>query len=484
MKNINNYLLILILFTFVSCSGLQSYYSKLEKCMTNSGYEQAQSLVSQSKKFYGPKNEFLYYLDLGLMQHVSKNYQESNATFEQAKQIYSQNYTKSISAGAFSLFANDNVITYYGTVYEMAYVNVFCALNYILQGKNNEAVVEARQFDNLLKKQNADTHGKAFYTDDPFIRYFMGLVYENAGYFNDAVISYKLALKNYNTNIYTNENVQKTSNSGYNLPAPKDLIYSLYNLYVKLGFSKEAIELKEKYKVSQTNKQENYGELIIINYNGLSPKKVDDIIELSFYKAWPYFESTKVSTYEQEQAEKVRAAVTAGFADDYIKIAFPKYERYNNKISSFIVEEISNENISQYNSYEVCDIGTLLISALQKENLAIYSKTIARAVGRYVLAKVVTDQVKQQEKNDDNTLSVLTNSILNITNSLLENADKRSWKTLPETINMSRIYLSKGTHTLNIKYLSSSKTVVYEEQIVVEIENNKKNFVITKSFRN
>ena len=438
--------------------------------------EQAKNLISSSKKSYGTKNEFLYYVDLGLMQHISKNYSDSNNSFEQAKKIYNENYTKSISAGAFSLFANDNVIPYYGNPYEIAYVNVFCALNYILQEQNNEAVVEARQFDNLLKKQIVDSNNKAFYTDDPFVRYFMGIVYENAGYYNDAIISYKLALKAYNSN----RNV-------YSLPAPKDLIYSLYNLYTKLGFSQEATELKRQYQIIEQPKQENSGELIIVNYNGLSPRKVDDIIEMSFYRAWPYFASVKVESYEQEQAEKVRAAVRAGFSDDYIKIAFPRYERYNNQISSFVIEEVNfdkSTTSSDYKSYKACDIGSLMISALQRENLAIYSKTIARAVGRYVLAKVVTNQIRQQESKNDHTFSILANSILNITNSLLEKSDKRSWRTLPEQINMSRIYLKEGIHTLNIKYLDSFGTNVYTEQIVVHIKQNEKTFVITKSFKN
>ena len=487
-----NYLLILIFFIFTSCAGLQNYYSKLEKYMINENYNKAQKLVTDSKNIYGNKNEFLYYADLGLLYHLSNKYQQSNANFEIAKKIYEENYTKSISLGVFSLFANDNVVPYYGHYYEIAYVNIFCALNYILQGQDKEAVVEAKQIDNLFKKINADTFGKTFYNDDPFIRYFMGLVYENAGYYNDALISYKLALRNYDKSIYSKETFKNKNNCGYNLPVPTDLIQSLYDLYIYLGFSQEASNLKEKFNIHFKEKTQNYGELIIVNYNGLSPKKVDNIIELSFYKAWPYFNSTKISSKEQEQAEKVRAAVQAGFSDDYIKIAFPKYERYQNKISSFIVEEkIFEENNKTKTfkqnigySYVAGDIGTLLINALQDENLAIYSKTIARAVGRYVLSKVVVEQVNQQESKSNNTLSFLTNSILNIANSMLEKADTRSWKTLPETINMSKIFLPEGHHNLTIKYLTSSKLVVYEEHISVDIIKNKKTFVVTKSFRN
>ena len=146
------YLLFFLPVLVVSCSGLNNYYSKLETLMTKEKYSDAQSFVDNSKKAYGNKNQLLYYLDLGLTRHLSKNYAESNSAFEQAKQVYSQNYTESISAGVFSIFSNDTVIPYYGQPYEMAYASVFCALNYILQGYDNEAVVEARQIDNLFKK--------------------------------------------------------------------------------------------------------------------------------------------------------------------------------------------------------------------------------------------------------------------------------------------------------------------------------------------
>ncbi len=482
--------LISIISLFVSCAGIQSYYGKLEKFITVKNYNEASELIKSSKNSYGNKSEFLYYLDLGLTQHLAKNYAQSNETFEQAKKIYDSNYTKSISAGAFSLFANDNIIPYYGHPYEAAYVNVFCALNYILQGLDNEAVVEARQIDNLFKKINADSYAKAFYNDDPFIRYFMGLVYENAGYYNDAVISYKAALKNYNTNSYSQSADYKyNKNIGYNLTVPKDLIFGLYDVYVLTGFSSEAEALKNKFPSLFSNRivpGKNYGELIIINYNGLSPKKIDNIIELSFYKALPYFNAETVDSPEKEQVEKVNSAIRAGFSNDYIKIAFPEYKRYTNKVDSFVVEDI-NETIknsygSLYESAAVADIGTLMINSLQKENLAIYSKTIARAVGRYVLAKVVADQVRQHEnEKTGGWLGVLTQAALNVANSLLEKSDKRSWRSLPDTINMARLSLPAGMHTVNIKYLGYDKSVISVEKISVEIKSNKKTFVVTRS---
>lgn len=495
MRKLKYIILSLVIF-LVSCGGLNSYFYKLEKSVIKEDYAKTQQLIMESKNSYGEKNEFLYYLDLGFVQHLAGDYEESNKSFEQAKRIYDKNYTKSVSAGTFSLFANDNVIPYYGHPYEISYVNVICALNYVLQGLNNEAVVEARQADNLFKKINADSYGKAFYNDDPFIKYFMGIIYENAGYYNDALISYKSALKNYDSSIYVQngnnyEKSKENKNIGYILTAPKDLIYSLYDLYNYLGFQ-EAYELKQKYSslfAERQLRENNCGELIIVNYNGLSPKKVDSVIELAFSKAWVYFNAESVTSKEQDDVGKVRSAVYAGLTGDYIKIAFPKYERYNNQISTFALEEFDEATKtivgSDYYGFAAADMGTLMISALQRENLAIYSKTIARAVGRYVLAKVVADQVRQQEGNKtDGWLGIITQSALNITNSLLEKADKRSWRTLPETINMARIYLPEGSHTFNIKYMNSSKNVIYTDKITAKIKKGKKTFVVTKSYKN
>lgn len=468
------YLLFLFPVLFVSCSGVQSYYSKLETFMTKEKYIDAQALVDKSEKIYGKKNKLLYYLDLGLTLHLAKNYQQSNDAFEQAKQTYSLNYTESISAGIFSLFSNDNVIPYYGQPYEMAYANIFCALNYILDGQDNEAVVEARQVDNLFKKIKADSNGKAYYKDDGFVRYFMGLVYENAGYYNDALISYKLALKNYG------------ANKDYAVDVPDDLICSLYTMYYKLGMSSQAEELKSQYpNVKLIKSSANTGEVIIVNYNGLSPKKVDNILEFSFYNAWPYFVSTAASSPEQEKVEQVFSAVRAGIANDFIKVAFPKYVRYENEITCFNVEKCLTDEklINISTSYLADDVASIMEGVLASKNTAVYAKTIARSVARYALTKVVSNQVRQQEKKGDHTLSILTNSILNITSSLIEKSDKRSWRTLPEKINMARFVLPVGIHKLKINYMGNYKNVVVTEQIEVVVTSDKKTFVVLNSFK-
>ena len=63
-------------------------------------YPTAIQLVDQERtKSLGGKNLLLYYLERGMLLHVSGEYSESNAAFEEAKRIGSDLYTKSLSGG-------------------------------------------------------------------------------------------------------------------------------------------------------------------------------------------------------------------------------------------------------------------------------------------------------------------------------------------------------------------------------------------------
>jgi hypothetical protein len=252
--------------------------------------------------------------------------------------------------------------------------------------------------------------------------------------------------------------------------------------------SGEAEQLKLKFpkvKFFQYGQNKNLGEVIIVNYNGLSPKKVDNILEFSFYNAWPYFVSSAASSPEQEKVEQVFSAVRAGVANDFIKVAFPKYVRYENEITCFNVEKkLTDEKIINIsNSYLAADVASVMEGVLESKNTAVYAKTIARSVARYVLTRVISNQVRQQEKKGDHTLSILTNSIMNIASSLIEKADKRSWRTLPETINMARFALPAGVHKLKVNYMNNYNNVVVTEQVEVVVTPGKKTFVILNSFK-
>jgi hypothetical protein len=461
-------LIILSAFTLVGmisgcASNMTAYYGKLRTKIDAGQYQEAAKLVEESQSTYGSKNMLMYYFDAGTVNHFAKYYDTSSKRFEDAKELYTQYYQKSISAAAASMFFNDSTIPYYSNEFERAHASIFEALNYILQGRDNEAVVEARQIDTLFKNWAVEQNYKNFYKDDGFIRYFMGLVYENADYLNDAHISYYRALQAYKKGIVT-------------LKMPNELIDDAYTSAVNLGMSQRANEIKNNYP--QAKKRvipKGFGECIIVDYNGFVPEKVEHVLEFALGKIWGYVSSVEVDdTKEAQDFQKAKSIGISLFADNYIKISFPKYKDIKNRIYSFDVN-CDNRNVQ---STLVQDIGGIAKKVLDDKIGKVYAKTLARAAVKYVIGKSVSSKIAEKSGN---TLGALSQIGFNLYNSLSEKADMRAWNTLPDTILMARCYLPKGNNKLTINYLSKTGQILDIQTIEVNIREGKKNFVVVRN---
>ena len=94
----------------------------------------------------------------------------------------------------------------------------------------------------------------------------MGLVYQNAGFLNDAMVSYKLALL-----AYANYNI-------CDMKVPEDLVNNLYTIYCHYGLEQDAKSLRKTYPYAKQLYTNDNGTLFIVNYNGLAPKKVEEVV--------------------------------------------------------------------------------------------------------------------------------------------------------------------------------------------------------------
>jgi len=465
-------LVILLLFFTITgmlggcASNMTGYYSDLRKSINREDYQAAADFVKKSQDEYGDKNILLYYLDYGTVLHLAGDYDQSTQNFESAKAKFDEYYTKSISAGAASMIFNDTALPYYGQDYERVYISLFEALNYILSGDDNEAAVEARQVDSLFKTFAAQNNNQNFYKDDGFIRYFMGLVYENAGYLNDAQVSYYGALKAYETGIV-------------NIAPPQDLIDDAYTSALALHFSSRANEIKASYpQAARRVMPAGYGEVIIINYNGYIPRKVQTVMQFALFDIWPYVSQTTVDDEsERRDFQTARSVSIAAFASDYVKVAFPAYQRIPNQIKYFTVDAGGDTK----QSYVAQDLAELAQKVLDDEKGKIYAKTLARAAVKYVVGKVASKAVS--DATGQGGLGFLTQVAFNVANSLSETADERGWNTLPENILMSRFYLPEGENNITVQFRDFNGNVVEEKNLAVNITAGKKKFVFLRSER-
>jgi hypothetical protein len=439
-------------------SNMTGYYSGLRQDIVKENYEDAADKVSKYKEKYGTNNVLMFYLDTGIINHYAGIYEISQNNFEAAKKTFDDYYTKSISAAAASFVYNDSSLPYYGEDFESIHITVFNALNYILNGQDNEAVVEARQADLLFKSQS-----RKVYKDDGFVRYFMGLVYENGGYLNDARVSYSLAISAYENGIN-------------NIKPPKDLIDDAYSAALKLGINDIAKSIKAKYPAAQKKDiAKGYGECIVIDYNGIVPQKVENNIEFALFRAFPYIDANQAEAGERQDYQRAKSATISAFANDYIKVSFPAYKRIAHRVNSFTIEFSSGVAVQ---SYMAQDIAQIAEKTLESQVAKIYTKTIARAAVKYILGKVASAEVEKQYGSGYGSLARMAS---NLYSSLSSIADTRGWNTLPENILMSRFYLPEGENKIIVRFLDSAGNTVKKSEIKVNVKSGKKNFIVISS---
>jgi hypothetical protein len=469
MKKLLKFLSAILIFAvapvmfFSGCAAnMPRYYADLKAKLDMENYPAAAEFVDGSKEKYGKKNVLLYYLDSGFANHLADNYSKSSKSFDSAKRIFEDNYQKSISAGAASFVFNDNALPYYGQDYERAHTTIFEALNYVLSGADNEAVVEARQVDTMFKTFSANANGKNIYKDDGFIRYFMGLVYENGGYLNDAHVSYFAALKAYGAGLA-------------DIAAPQDLIDDAYTTALLLGLDDRAREIKKEYQSAKKILiPKGFGECVIVSFNGYIPEKIPRIFEFALLDAWGYINEVKADKEEEKEFEQARSITISAFAKDYIKVVFPEYKNVPNKIVSFGADS----NGGAYNAYKVQSLSDIAKKCLKDDIGKIYAKTIARAAVKYIIGKSVSAAVG---KNTAKGWGALTQVAFNVYSAVSEDADIRGWQILPEDILMSRFFLPEGENDITINFSDADGAVLKSENIKISIREGKKNFIALRS---
>ena len=88
-------------------------YEELAAPMEKNGIAATiESVQKNQDKLYGDNSVFLYHFDLGTLYHYNGDYKKSAAEFENAKQVYEDLYTKSVTNEAASVMTNDNVRPY------------------------------------------------------------------------------------------------------------------------------------------------------------------------------------------------------------------------------------------------------------------------------------------------------------------------------------------------------------------------------------
>jgi hypothetical protein len=271
-------------------------------------------------------------------------------------------------------------------------LHVYQTLNYLVLGDLDAARVEVLQIDLDVRRLDPET-GRAPHGGDAFARYLSGLVFEARGEWSDAMIAYRKALAAYD---------------GWQMEVPAGLGDSLVRLADHLGIMDERDRYQARFGIEHwvpVTGGERAGELIIVLHRGLAPFK---------YEA-------SVPVLDPGTGQLYRLSLPQ------LRLRTPRSATFHARVGGRQVQGQSVERVS---------------ASARRTLDAEMPGLIGRAISRNMAKRRMTKEAGR----DNDLLGVM----VNIAGFVAEQADTRSWRTLPDHIQLARIPLPPGEYEVEL----------------------------------
>lgn len=444
-------------------AGCATYGTKVEQVQIKLSQGKYEDALKKLEKTKSNRSMLLYLMEKGTLLHYAGRYEESNKVFDQAELLAEDLYTKSISREAGALFTSDNILPYNGEKFEIALIHYYKALNYIHLKLPESALVECRKVSILLQKYADSAEGKSTaYSDDAFMHYLAGSLFEWQGELNDAFISYRKAESAYEK--YMRE---------YNVSPPSTLKYDLIRISKKLRFSEEYEYYKDKYKInddrSDLDKNDEFGELIIIHENGFAPRKGSVELLIPILKADKLDEKIDIIAFSGELRGRINRHYDEVDVEYILRVSMPEYLTNRPLIEYMKMKADGIEAKSEV----VEDVEAIAFKNFNEQMPRILLKTIARGVTKYITFR--TAKKKQGEG---------AGLLVNVFNIITESADTRSWLSLPNNFQLIRRSMPPGKYNIQLLFYSKDGKQLKSANIPnVEIKKGDFTFINYRTFQ-
>lgn len=190
-------------------------YTKNQQLLRDGMNQEVVQAIKSSKDEYKEKDEVLYYLDLGLVEFYSQDYNSASKTLGIAEKAIETYGISSVTENTGALIQNDYAIAYPGEKYEEVLADTFAAISYQMMGDSEGAMVEVRQAEIKLNDFKANAKEQQVkmeklvlgITSDPFkyfssetvgdftgsafIDYVSMLMYRGRGDLSNALVDYR-----------------------------------------------------------------------------------------------------------------------------------------------------------------------------------------------------------------------------------------------------------------------------------------------------
>lgn len=421
-----------------SCAVL-NFYKKVDTAILAGQYAEADGIIDTEKQQYAGHHELLYYFDKGAVLQMLGDYKGSVGNLEKAELKIESLFTKSVTGEISSYFSNDLNLPYEGEDFEQVMVNIMKCLDFMYMGDFSGAQIEARKVDHRMNVLGDRSEGKNIYKEDAFARYLSAIAYEAKGDMNDAYIDYKKAYKAF-----------RAYQSLFGTPVPLCVKKDILRAADAMNFRDEIEEFQQEFggiEYERYKETLGKGEAIFVIYCGMAPYKVSKFMN---------------------HREKLKD----GNMSDVIKVAFPHFTPRGYAV---IGASASSKGVSA-KGFLAEDVSTIAVKTLENKNGLIQLKAIARAVAKYLMTKSLSDVGSKKDKDGKKKKSDLGNLlgvVAGVYSVASEQADTRSWRTLPASFMIVRLPLEPGKHTVNLS-LTLEAGGVREQEIPVTVKKGKK----------
>jgi hypothetical protein len=407
----SRFTLVFLLVVFLAgCNAPKSHLSTFDGYFNSSDYEKsikfAKSKISKSKK---PKREdLLWTLQLGTLERLRQNHQESNNYFDRSEEMLNFfDYQNATVDSAASIVVNENIVPYLGEEYDGIMVNTYKALNFMALSENDQARVE---FNRALDRQRRAK--EEFAREIAKLQNELDKAQEKEG---------SQAKKNVD-NPETNRLITNKYPGLYEFEAYPDFVNPFTTYIAGVFFnlvgdhSKAVTFLKESYGMVSDNEY-------IARDLAVTEQVLDGQAELKD-TAWVIFENGMGPVKEE-----FRIDIPLFVASDQVKyfgIALPRLIFREQAYPCLSIKAGGNN----YNTQIVGNMDRVVQTEFSKDFKGILTRAIISAT-----AKVVAQYALDKNDNSSSNIASLFAAVYSYATTA---ADVRIWTTLPKNFQVAR----------------------------------------------
>jgi hypothetical protein len=463
-------LVILAAAAMAGCSTLTEYpkrTAEAQAAFLSQDFGRAAELL-QAQQEKNRLDALCYRLERATALQAAGRFADSNRVFEEAfgdaRDFDSRALVSARDSAAAigTLLVNEKAAPYRGEAFERVYIHTFSALNYLLLGDKTSARVEARRALNAQtqeKLHHEEEYAEARRQAAQFgafadaalntvkTEYPANPAVEQANVFLDAFSFYVATVIYEVQGEYANAADLARTDLLRLLPASRTAQEQYVRCLRKDG-KPAPKEMKSPPDVRLPGKEQ--GEVIVFLLCGLSPKK--------------------------EEVKIVLPIPTGGGGVAYAAMAFPKYEARENPVVCARAS-VGAQDLGRTEA--LSDVERKAFTSLSERLPVLAVKAFLRAAIRYGVQYGI--QAAESEDEDEKVMRRITSGLVGLAGVLAEQADLRSWLTLPRSLQVARGVADGGKQEIRIELLGPANEVKTTVTQPVEVAAGRLTVVVVRT---